>query len=128
MYMHDGAALNEDCRAVGPRDSAIDSQARLRFPPLRRVERRRFRRAGQWRRCRPHLEGTCGPSRVAVDVDADVRLPRGPHADTRLRGDARGGYGGVRQELAAGMTKALDFSLVRRPTRSADDDPNGTPE
>jgi hypothetical protein len=30
--------------------------------------------------------------------------PRGPHADTRLRVDARGGDDSVRKELAAGMT------------------------
>ena len=29
--------------------------------------------------------------------------PRGPHPDTRLRGDTRGCDGGIRQELAAGI-------------------------
>src|SRR5262249_14161595 len=38
----------------------------------------------------------------AVVVDAHLRAPRGPHADARLRGDARGRDSGVRQELAAG--------------------------
>ena len=71
-------------------------KTRLRFPPLRRVERRRFRRACRWHRSRSYLEGTCGPGGVAVDVDADVWLPRGPHTDPRLRGDARGCDGGVR--------------------------------
>ena len=32
----------------------------------------------------------------AVDVDADLRLPRGSHADARLLGDARGSDAGVR--------------------------------
>ena len=31
-----------------------------------------------------------------------ARHERGPHADARLRGDARGRDGGVREELAAG--------------------------
>jgi len=37
-----------------------------------------------------------------VDVDARLWTPRGPHANARLRGDARGRDGGVRQKLAAG--------------------------
>ena len=40
-----------------------------------------------------------------MDVDARVRLSRGPYADTRLRGDARGRDGSVRQELAAGVVQ-----------------------
>ena len=38
-----------------------------------------------------------------MDVEARVRIPRGPHTDARLRRDARGHDGGVRQELAAGV-------------------------
>jgi hypothetical protein len=34
-------------------------------------------------------------------VDADVRPPRGPHADARPRADVRGCDGCVRKELAA---------------------------
>src|SRR5262245_50899061 len=37
-----------------------------------------------------------------MDVDARLRAPRGPHADPRLRGDARGCHVGLCQELAAG--------------------------
>jgi hypothetical protein len=44
--------------------------------------------------------------RLAVDVDATLRLPRRPLADARLRSDARGGDGGVREKLAAGMSGA----------------------
>jgi hypothetical protein len=33
------------------------------------------------------------------------RAPRGPRADPRLRADARGGDGRIREKLAAGMTK-----------------------
>jgi hypothetical protein len=47
-------------------------------------------------RGRPHREGDRRASECAVDVDAALRLPRGPHTDARLRGDARGRDGGVR--------------------------------
>jgi len=36
-------------------------------------------------------------------VDASLRAPQGPHADARRRADARGGDGGVREELAAAL-------------------------
>src|SRR5262249_32499584 len=52
-------------------------------------------------RSRPHLEGTCGPGRGAVDVDNDLRLPRRPQANTRPRTDSRGRHERVRKELAA---------------------------
>jgi hypothetical protein len=45
--------------------------------------------------------------RLAVDVDATLRLPRRPLADARLRSDARGGDGGVREELAAGSSSKI---------------------
>ena len=38
-----------------------------------------------------------------MGVDPGLWLPRGSHADTRLRADARGCDGGVREELAAGI-------------------------
>jgi hypothetical protein len=41
--------------------------------------------------------------RNVLDVDARFRAPRRPHADARLRGDARGRDDGVRKELAAGV-------------------------
>ena len=40
-----------------------------------------------------------------MDVDARVRIPRGPHTDARLRCDARGRYGSLRQELAPRVKK-----------------------
>jgi len=40
--------------------------------------------------------------RATVDVDFDFRASRRPHADVRLRRDARGRHGCVREELAAG--------------------------
>src|SRR5262249_54534985 len=45
------------------------------------MERGRFRRAQGWRGCRPHLQGERGAGRLALDVDAGVRAPRGsqPH-------------------------------------------------
>ena len=48
---------------------------------------------------------------AAAPVDAPwlwtlaFRAPRGPHADARLRGDARGGDGSVRDELEAGVVQ-----------------------
>jgi len=41
--------------------------------------------------------------RHALAVDARPWPPWGPNADARLRRDARGRHGGVRQELAAGV-------------------------
>src|SRR5262252_11024923 len=50
-----------------------------------------------------HLQGERCAGRNAVDMDAGIRASRASHADAPLRGDARGGDGGVRQELAAGV-------------------------
>src|SRR5215831_8829631 len=41
--------------------------------------------------------------RHIMDVDARVRIPRGPHTDARLRRDAPGRHG--REELAAGVVQ-----------------------
>jgi hypothetical protein len=68
-----------------------------------RVARRRLRRARRWGRCRSHHEGARRALRFAVDVDGRFRISRGSHPNERLRGDARGGDGSVRQELAAGI-------------------------
>jgi hypothetical protein len=38
-------------------------------------------------------------------VDVRFLAPRGSHAHARLRSNARGRDGGIRKELAAGMTK-----------------------
>src|SRR5262245_16355438 len=72
------------------------------------------RSSGEWndddfdvlarRRRRPHHEGRRCADRHVMDVDARVRIPRGPHTDARLRADARGRDGGVRQELAAAVS------------------------
>src|SRR6516162_9493662 len=43
--------------------------------------------------------------RHAVAVDAGLWLSRGPDANARLRADARGRDGGVREELAAGVVQ-----------------------
>src|SRR5215831_11049081 len=50
-----------------------------------------------------HKGGHAAPVRYAVDVDADLWPPRGPHADARPRADARGHDGGVRKRLAAAV-------------------------
>jgi hypothetical protein len=46
------------------------------------------------------------PGGCALDVDASLRTARRPHADSRLRADARGRDGGVREELAARMKES----------------------
>src|SRR5262249_15465017 len=50
-----------------------------------------------------------------MDVEADVRPPRGPHSDARLRADARGGDGSIRQELAAGGAPTTNHHEERTP-------------
>src|SRR5262249_45130559 len=50
--------------------------------------------------------------------DAGLWPPRRPHADLRLRADARGCDGGVRQELAAGVVQLKPASLNVKTTRS----------
>jgi hypothetical protein len=39
-------------------------------------------------------------------VDTSVRAARRSHPDARLRSDARGRHGGIREELAAGISMA----------------------
>ena len=51
------------------------------------------------------MKAAAVPVGNALDVDARLRAPRRPHADARLRGDARGRDGGVRKELAAGVVQ-----------------------
>jgi hypothetical protein len=47
-----------------------------------------------------------------VDVDAGLRLSQRPHTDSRLRADARGCHGGVRQELAAVKCSGPSLALI----------------
>src|SRR5215831_11745102 len=81
-------------------DGGADPQtlaARSRAEPgrLRRARRRRDRRS--------HLLRVGRDAGKAVDVDALLRPPRGQNAAARLRSDARGGHGGFREKLAAGI-------------------------
>src|SRR5262249_47332183 len=82
------------------------------------MERRRLRCARGWCRGRPHLQGECRAGRRALDVDAGLRSPRGPHPDARLCGDARGRDGGVRQKLAAELATSILPSLNGKTKRS----------
>ena len=66
---------------------------RLTGTPARVLALRRARRR---RRGRSHLQRRRLTRRHAVDVDVALRLPRRPHADARLRADARGYDGSVR--------------------------------
>src|SRR5215831_17608519 len=83
-----------------------DPQTRGGKPIIRRVERGRLRRARQWHRGRPHYEVRRRPRGDAVALDAGLRSPRRSHAHLRLRADARGSDGGVREELAAAVKKS----------------------
>jgi hypothetical protein len=51
------------------------------------------------------MKDRCRADRESVNVDARLRVSRRSHADARLRGDARGRDGSVREELAARMKK-----------------------
>src|SRR5262249_27432374 len=63
---------------------------------------------------------SCGRvSRPAMAVDARLRPPRRPHANPRLRGDARGCDGSIRQELATGIgPPARHWGAVHRRSRA----------
>ena len=50
---------------------------------------------------RRRAAGNAEKAARAARVGASFRAPRGPHAEARLRGDARGRHGGVRQVTAA---------------------------
>jgi Tripartite tricarboxylate transporter family receptor len=62
-----------------------------------------LRRARRWRRGRPHHARRRSARGDAMAVDAGLRAPPGPEADPRLRGDARGRNGRIREKLAAGV-------------------------
>src|SRR5205823_2186136 len=67
------------------------------------------------RRSRPQHEGRIRAGRRAVAVDARLRTARGSVADARLRADARGGVGGVREKLAAGVGAMTNHDDVPTP-------------
>jgi hypothetical protein len=50
-----------------------------------------------------HIQDRHIACRNAMDVDALLRGRSGAHVHARLRTNARGGHGGVRQELAEGV-------------------------
>jgi hypothetical protein len=58
------------------------------------------------------------PEGLAVDVDVSLRASRGPHAYARLRSDARGRDGGVREELAAGVTPQINRAVQKMQPRN----------
>src|SRR5262249_38797894 len=66
----------------------------------------------KWCGGRSHLQGRRVARRLVVDVDARLRAPRGPLAYARLRGHVRGGYGGVREKLAAGGKPPVAFGPI----------------
>jgi hypothetical protein len=91
-----------------PRRNGL-SEARLDMGPLRRA----LRRADRGRAIARPYHGRCGSvGGNVLDVDARLRAPRRPHADARLRADARGRDGGIRQTLAAGVAMAKTTPLT----------------
>src|SRR5262249_29718905 len=83
-----------------------DPQARVRLAFLRRVERRRLRRARRWRCCRPHHEGPCRAGRYAHGCGrSPLGITRTAPRRTATSRRARGRDGGVREELAAGVVQ-----------------------
>jgi len=52
------------------------------------------------------LKVHAAPGRVALDVDARLRTPRGPDADARLRGDTKAAMAAFAEELAAGVKES----------------------
>ena len=61
-----------------------------------------------------------------MDVEASLWAPRRPHANTRLCGDARGGNGGVRKELAARVRTSTGVAaMISSPLFTSMPIPNG---
>src|SRR5262249_61608756 len=54
-----------------------------------------------------HHESHRCAGRIAVVLDARLRLSPRPQDATRICGDARSGHDRVRQELAAGMSQSI---------------------
>jgi hypothetical protein len=60
-----------------------------------------------------------------VNVDTCVRSPRGSKSSARLCRDARGGYGSIRQELAAGISSKTSGPSDKLPPKRAKGEPRG---
>src|SRR5262245_23083687 len=90
-----------------PVDLSFEDLAGSRVDELtiRRVERERLRRACRRHHARQHHECRRRAGRLAMNVDARLRVSRGPDADARLRCDARECYGGLCQEGGASNEK-----------------------
>jgi bifunctional non-homologous end joining protein LigD len=92
----------------GGTDGDVDPQARFDVTLLRAVARRRLRRAGERRRGRAHFQGA---GRAAGSPLGLGERPQRRHQARagRLRADARGCDGRVRQELAAAIGPQWHF-------------------
>ena len=83
--------------------SATDPQARFSKPSFGEMKRGRLRRARGRRRGRAHHESHRCAGRIAVVLDARLRLSLRPQANPRICSDTRGRHGRIREELAAGI-------------------------
>jgi len=80
-------------------------QTCLGFSPVRRMERWRLWPTGEWRRCRPYLQGQCHAHRMAADVDVDIPTP--------WRRSSSHGYEAMREAaMAALRTQSLPSSAA----------------
>src|SRR5262250_2776141 len=83
--------------------SATNPQARFSNPSFGEMKRGRLRRARGRRRGRAHHESHRCAGRIAVVLDARLRLSLRPQANPRICSDTRGRHGRIREELAAGI-------------------------
>jgi hypothetical protein len=94
-----GLSLWRRARTTAQWKRPADPQTGISFPPLRRVERRRLRRARGWRHRRPDFQCQRRASWAAVDVDA---LAFGHHEDRT----PTHGYAATREAAMAAFAKS----------------------
>src|SRR5262245_24378761 len=101
VVLHPGARDGDDGRG------AADPQARLGFALVRSIARRRLRRAGGWRHCRPDIPVADRAERYAVVLGCGSRPRFGSETDARVRANARGSDARLRQELGRGDVRGI---------------------
>src|SRR5215813_11554601 len=97
--------------------SATDPQARFSKPSFGEMKRGRLRRARGRRRGRAHHESHRCAGRIAVVLDARLRLSLRPQANPRICSDTRGRHGRIREKLAAGIIAPPARSRCERAAR-----------
>src|SRR5262245_9399331 len=100
LVLHPGAHDGDDGRA------AADPQARLGKSLLGAMARRRLRRSGGRRHCRPDIPVADRAESYAVVLESGSRPRFEPESDARLRADPRGRDGSIREVLAKELSPA----------------------